>query len=75
MPLPMMVVVVVSVRVVRWANILHFVDGAADGAALDGPRAVHAQPEGVVGVDGVAGTACELLETEGVYGDGVVEGA
>ena len=71
MPMIITMPVSMSMSVVVRAYILHLIHGAADGAPLARALAVHAQPEGVVGVGGAAGAAGELLEAEGVYGDGV----
>lgn len=76
LPMPVPVSMPMSVSVVVWVvrgtDILHFVDGAAFRAALHGSAAVHAEPDGPVGVDGVAGAACVLLVAGGVDYDGVV---
>ena len=60
---------------VRRANVLHPVDAAALRAALDGSFFRHAEPEHVVRVGGVTGTAGKLLGAKGFDGDGVVEGS
>lgn len=73
MPMPM--IVTVAVAVVRGSDILHLVDGAALGAALDGAVARGGEPEDDVRVRRAAGAADVLLVAEGFDADGVVEGA
>ena len=70
---PMMIIMPMPMLIVRWPYILHLIYTATNRTALHRALAVHAQPEGEVGVYWVAGAAGELLEAEGVYWDGVVE--
>ena len=58
------VAVVVAVAVVLGANVLHLVDGAALGAALDGAVAGGGEPDDNVRVGRVTGAAKVLLVTE-----------
>jgi hypothetical protein len=66
-------VVAVAVAVVLGADVLHLVDGAALGAALDGAVARGGEPDDNVRVGGVAGAALVLLVAEGLDDDGVVQ--
>lgn len=69
------VLLVVRVRVVRRADVLHAVDAAALGAAFDGAAAGHIEPANDVAVGWEACAPGELLVTGRVDNDGVVEGA
>jgi hypothetical protein len=68
-------VVAVAVAVVLGTNVLHLVDGAALGAALDGAVARGGEPDDNVRVGRVAGAALVLLVAEGLDDDGVVHRA
>jgi hypothetical protein len=68
-------VVVVSVRVIGWANIVHLVGGSTLHAARLGLLASEGDPENAVGVDGKAGAADVLLVTGRVDDNGVLWGA
>lgn len=67
------VAVVVAVTVILGTNVLHLVDGAALGAALDRTVAGGGEPDDNVRVGGVTGAAKVLLVTEGLDGDGVLK--
>ncbi len=67
-----MVPMIVRMRVLGRPNILHLVDTAALGAALDGAVARDGQPDGDVRVGWAAGAAAVLLFTEGFDDYGVV---
>lgn len=69
------VAVAVGVVALGRANVLHLVDGAALGAALDGAVAGSGEPDDNVGVGRVASAAEVLLVTEGFDGNGVLDGA
>ena len=69
------VVVAVSVAIVLRSDVLHLVDAAALGAALDGAVARRGEPDDGVRVDGVAGAAEVLLVAKRLDDDGVVERA
>lgn len=69
------VMVLVSMGVLLGANIIHLVDASALGAALNGAALADGEPDGGVGVGGVASASEVALFTEGLDGDGVVEGA
>jgi hypothetical protein len=68
-------VVAVAVAVVLGADVLHLVDGAALGAALDGAVARGGEPDDNVRVGGVAGATLVLLVAVGLDDDGVVQRA
>jgi hypothetical protein len=67
--------VVVVVRVLGWADILHLDDVAALVAALDRSLAARHEPLDDVGIGGHAGAAHVLLVAEGLDNDGVFEGS
>lgn len=69
------VVAMVVVVALGRADVVHLVDGAALGAALDGAVAGAGEPDDDVGVGRVTGAAKVLLVTEGLDGDRVVDGA
>lgn len=75
MDIVLAVAVAVAVVALLRADVVHLVDGAALGAALDGAVARAGQPDDDVGVGRVAGAAKVLLVAEGLDGDGVVDGA
>lgn len=68
-------VVAVSVVALLGTDVVHLVDGAALGAALDRAVARHGQPGDDVRVGRAAGAASVLLVTEGADDNGVVHGA
>ena len=70
MPMSMAVSVFI---IIGGPNVFHSVNAAALRAPLNGPLAVHFQPDGPVRVGGVAGAASELLRAGGVDGDGIIE--
>lgn len=69
------VAVAVGVVALGRADVLHLVNGAALGAALDRAVAGGGEPDHDVRVGRVTGAAEVLLVTEGLDGDGVLEGA
>ena len=71
----MTVAVVVSMRVVGGANVVHLVRRAAFHAARYGLLAAQGDPENVVRVGGAACAADVLLLAGGVDDDWVLEGA
>ena len=68
-------VVAVSVVGLLRTDVVHLVDGAALGAALDRAVARHGQPVDDVRVGGAAGATDVLLVTGRVDDDGVLWGA
>jgi len=68
-------VVIVSVGVLGRAKIFHLQDVATFRASLDRAVAGHCEPDGVVRVSGVAGTASILLITEALDDNWVVQRA
>jgi hypothetical protein len=68
-------VVVVSVRVIGWANVVHLVGGSTLHAARLGFLAGEGDPENAMGIDGEAGAADVLLVTGRVDDNGVLWGA
>jgi hypothetical protein len=69
------VVVVVSMRVIGWANVVHLVGGSTLHAARLGLLAGEGDPENAMGVDREAGAADVLLVTGRVDDNGVLWGA
>jgi hypothetical protein len=69
------VAVVVSMRVVGGANVVHLVRRAAFHAARYGLFAAQGDPENVVRIGGATRAADVLLLASGVDNDGVLEGA
>lgn len=70
-----MMPMIMRMRVLSRPNILHLVDAAALGTALDRAIPRHGQPDRDVGVSGAAGTAAVLLVAEGFDHYGVVQSA
>lgn len=70
-----MVAVAVGIVALGRADVLHLVDGAALGAALDGAVAGSGEPDDDVRVGRVASAAEVLLVTERLDGDGVLKSA
>jgi hypothetical protein len=68
-------VVAVSVVALCGTNVVHLVDGAALGAALDRAVARHGQPSDNVRVGGAAGATDVLLVTERANDNGLLHGA
>jgi hypothetical protein len=68
-------VVTVSVVALCGTNVVHLVDGAALGAALDRAVARHGQPSNDVRVGRAAGATNVLLVTERANNDGLLHGA
>lgn len=71
----LVVVMVVRVRIVCGADVVHLVGGTALHAAGLGLFTGKSDPEDVVRVDGEAGATDVLLVTSGVDDDGVLWGA
>ena len=69
------VAVAVGVVALLRTDVLHLVDGAALGAALDGAVAGGGEPDDNVRVGRVAGATLVLLVTEGLDNDGVLHRA
>lgn len=68
-------VVAVSVVALLGTDVVHLVDGAAFGAALNGAVARHGQPVDDVRVGGGAGATDVLLVTERADDNGVLHGS
>lgn len=69
------VVVVVTVSIILWTNVLHLVHASALWAALDGSVAGGCEPDNDVGVYWISGAADVLLVAEGLDDDWVFERA